>query len=227
MINHPELYGLDDSKLVQLEQGIKLTLNTTHAFEKLKKAAQKQDINIKICSAYRSFSRQLTIWNDKAQGKRVLLDKTNQAIDPVNLSAEQLVNTILHWTMLPGASRHHWGTDFDVYDGNQINKQALKLVTDEYQKSGPCYRLHQWLTQHAHDYGFYFPYQVGKSGVQAEPWHLSYFPQSGEFLHSFNIQVLRSVLASENLLLKPQILAQLSIICEQYVFRVATPPNTA
>ncbi|MCZ8486094.1 D-alanyl-D-alanine carboxypeptidase family protein [Vibrio lentus] len=30
-------------------------------------------------------------------------------------SEQQKLSAILRWSALPGASRHHWGCDFDVF----------------------------------------------------------------------------------------------------------------
>ena len=65
------------------------------------------------------------------------------------------------WSALPGASRHHWGTDFDVYDKAKIEStgKKLELIPEEYEDNGPCALLSQWLFNNAEKFGFYFPIQ--------------------------------------------------------------------
>jgi LAS superfamily LD-carboxypeptidase LdcB len=79
---------------------------------------------------------------------------------------------ILKYSSMPGTSRHHWGTDFD------INK-----LTNSYYESGDGKIILDWLTAHASHYGFARPYTAGRSGgYQEERWHWSYLPLSRKFL---------------------------------------------
>ncbi len=223
-IAHPALYGLDAEHLVSIDQFL-LTQKTAAAFQRLQKHAADSGINIQICSAYRDFHRQMAIWNAKAHGKRVLLDINNQAIDSKCLSENELIDCILTWSALPGASRHHWGTDIDVFDANNIQKADLALITDEYTGNGPCAQLASWLTQHAHEFGFYLPYQPNKSGVSPEPWHLSYYPESSQFMSHYQVESLRQLLSQSEIALQSALLKRLDKLVEEYVFYVAQPPN--
>jgi hypothetical protein len=45
-----------------------------------------------------------------------LLDAHNQPLDALQLGETERLHAILHWSALPGTSRHHWGTDLDIYD---------------------------------------------------------------------------------------------------------------
>lgn len=174
----------------QLETRFKLESQTALAFQAMADSAAKDGIKLAICSAYRPFDRQLAIWNAKASGKRVVLDINEQPVDITPLSESELVDLILLWSALPGASRHHWGTDIDVFDAEKIEVKSLRLVEAEYRDGGPCAQLHQWLVANAKDFGFYFPFQRGQSAVSAEPWHISYFPVSQILLPQFEVQAL-------------------------------------
>ena len=48
--------------------------------------------------------------------ERPLLDARNQPLDALQLGETERLHAILHWSALPGTSRHHWGTDLDIYD---------------------------------------------------------------------------------------------------------------
>ena len=48
--------------------------------------------------------------------ERPLLDANNQPLDALQLGETERLHAILHWSALPGTSRHHWGTDLDIYD---------------------------------------------------------------------------------------------------------------
>ncbi len=225
-IAHPALYGLDETHLVQFEQFL-LTSATATAFKKMQQQAQSDGINIQICSAYRNFERQMAIWDGKAQGKRPLLDINNSPVDSANLTDEQLVDAILCWSALPGASRHHWGTDIDVFDANNISKAELQLVTAEYIDNGPCALLAQWLVDNAARFGFYLPYQPEQSGVSPEAWHISYYPESSLFLSQYRAESLRLLLSQAEITLQSALLKQLDKLVEHYVFYVASAPKSS
>lgn len=193
----------------QLETRFKLESQTALAFQAMADSAAKDGIKLAICSAYRPFDRQLAIWNAKASGKRVVLDINEQPVDITPLSESELVDLILLWSALPGASRHHWGTDIDVFDAEKIEVKSLRLVEAEYRDGGPCAQLHQWLVANAKDFGFYFPFQRGQSAVSAEPWHISYFPVSQILLPQFEVQALTQIIAHSDMLLKDAVLARL------------------
>ena len=99
------------------------------------------------------------------------------------------------YSALPGASRHHWGTDLDIYDAAAIDESyQVQLSTEEYSANGPFARLVAWLDEHAHRYGFFMPYQAYQGGVAAEPWHISYQPVSSQYLAKINVQIIRQCL---------------------------------
>ena len=71
------------------------------------------------------------------------------------------------FSALPGASRHHWGTDFDFYDKAAItNKYQIRLQQDEYSEGGRFAALTAWLDDNMAQFGFYKPYdELGLSLV--------------------------------------------------------------
>ncbi|MGI1999044.1 M15 family metallopeptidase [Shewanella frigidimarina] len=218
-----KLYGLDDRHLVSIGQFL-LEQRTATAFLQLQCAASVAGFDVQICSAYRPFDRQLSIWNAKATGQRPLLDQDSNPVEFTSLTPQELIDTILIWSALPGASRHHWGTDFDIYDANNISKQALQLITAEYTADGPCAHLHKWLISHAADFGFYFPYQPDLSGVSPEPWHMSYFPVANELLEQFSADEFAKVLSAAEISLKSPLIERLTELVNHYVFFVAPSP---
>jgi len=220
---HAPLYGLDARDFVSIGQYL-LEQRTAAAFIQLQSVAATAGFDLQICSAFRPFERQLTIWNAKASGQRPLLDRSSTPVEFNALNPAQIIDTILIWSALPGASRHHWGTDIDVYDANSISQQTLQLITAEYTAEGPCAPLHQWLNLHAAQYGFYFPYQDQLSGVSPEPWHLSYFPVANQLLAQFTAVELAKVLSVAEISLKLPLLERLTELVNHYVFFVAPSP---
>ncbi len=100
---------------------------------------------------------------------------------------------ILRWSALPGASRHHWGTEIDVFDPDLLPKgQSLQLEPQEYQQNGYFAPLVEFLQQHLSDFDFYLPFlelpQDKKVGV--EPWHISYRPIAEKLQPLLTLDVL-------------------------------------
>ena len=115
-------------------------------FMALKAAAAIEGFDLCICSAYRSFDRQRVIWNDKLAGLRPVLDQFSNPIDLSQLDDWQKIQAVLRWSALPGASRHHWGTDFDIYDaGAMIADYQIQLVPEECKGTGVFAPMHGWL----------------------------------------------------------------------------------
>ncbi|RYV01408.1 peptidase M15 [Shewanella sp. OPT22] len=220
-ISNQYLYGLDSSQLIEVD-GFKFEHDTADAFSALVSGAKQDGIDIAVCSSYRSFEAQAAIWNNKATGKRKVLNKASEPIDISALSAAELVRSILTWSALPGTSRHHWGTDIDVFDPRFIAKKDIQLIPQEYQVGGPCEALSLWLDKNANQYGFYRPYQQGKSGVSPEPWHISFSPKSLQYMALFDKQELRRIITEQQIELFNEVDLQLEDIVTEYFYRVAS-----
>jgi LAS superfamily LD-carboxypeptidase LdcB len=194
------------------------------AFLGLRAEAARSGIDLIPASTFRDFDRQRRIWNDKYYGKRPLLDAAGRPLDPKRLNDEQIVEAILLWSALPGASRHHWGTEIDVIDRAALAPGTQpQMVPQEYQPGGIFEALGQWIPQHCTDFGFFLPYDVDRGGVQPEPWHLSYAPVSGHALAALTVDVLGAALAGVDLAAAEVVKRQLRSIHARYVLRVAQP----
>ncbi len=140
------ILGKTQEHLVPLE-GTKYLVHQQmlHDFLKLQQNAKKDGFDLQIISAFRDYERQLKIWNAKASGERQLLDDREVPLEYSQLSPTKIVFAILRWSALPGCSRHHWGSDIDVYDGKTQTAEEVKLTTAECYNEGPATRLHEWL----------------------------------------------------------------------------------
>jgi LAS superfamily LD-carboxypeptidase LdcB len=200
----------------------------TAAFLGLRAAATKSDIDLVAVSTFRSFEHQLTIWNDKFTGRRPLLDREGRALHRAAMSDTELVRAILLWSALPGASRHHWGTEIDLIDRAALpNGHRPQLVPAEYSPGGVFDRLGAWLPQHCEEYGFFLPYDRDRGGVQPEPWHVSFAPVSGRALRALTVEVLAAALSGAELAGAAVVRAQLRDIHARYVCAVAQPGTAA
>ncbi len=214
------ILGQNDNSLTSLENGHRLLPRVATAFHKMQTAAKTDNINISICSSFRSFDRQLSIWNKKFSGHLPLYTLQGDTLDHAALSDEEKIHAIMLWSALPGASRHHWGTDFDVYDKVSVenNGHKLQLIPEEYSGNGPCANMCAWIQQYAQDFGFYFPYSEYVGGVAAEPWHMSYKEQALQIEQQFDIEALQDALKNANILGKVTVLSLLPELVDRYTF---------
>ena len=86
----------------------------------MRESAAAAGIDLLPLSSFRDFERQRLIWNAKYRGERPALDRGGRTVDMSRLAPDRRIETILLWSALPGASRHHWGSDIDVADGRVI-----------------------------------------------------------------------------------------------------------
>ncbi|EQC48187.1 serine-type D-Ala-D-Ala carboxypeptidase [Bacteriovorax sp. BSW11_IV] len=160
-------------------------------FYELQKLAKTEGLELKIISGFRDFERQKMIWNKKAKGEATLYDKNGNALNYSDLSEKEIVFSILRWSAFPGASRHHWGTDFDIIDENALNENPLykvELLPSEYQEDGIFEKLGKWLEKDMRDLNLFFhPYASDLGGVSPEPWHISHIAASSEFEKEFTL----------------------------------------
>ncbi len=193
----------------------------------LREAARSDGFELEIVSSFRDFARQQAIWNAKYSGGRALLDRAECEIDPAALDDRGRVDAILLWSALPGASRHHWGTDIDVVDRAAVAPDYRpRLAVKEFAAGGPFSRLEAWLGEHMHRFGFFRPYTEDRGGVQPEPWHLSYAPVAVPALEALTPEVLTEAIATSGMLGREQVLARLAELHSRFVAAVSSPPTT-
>ncbi len=163
------------------EPAVKLHRDCWPAVYQLAAAAREAGFQLRIASGFRSFGRQLSIWNGKLDGSRGLFDDGGLALDCRQLSVAEQVAAVLRFSALPGASRHHWGSDFDVYDAASLpDGYRLQLAPHEYREGGVMAAFGGWLESQLAAPAesplaklFARPYSVDCGGVAVEPWHLS------------------------------------------------------
>jgi len=145
-----------------------LRTEVVEAFVKMAQDAKKEGIHLEVVSAFRSFHRQKTIWNTKfARFKGSDLQRAQK---------------ILEYSSMPGTSRHHWGTDFDL---NSVNPAFFDTPQG--------IQIYIWLENNAHKYGFFQPYKEfhkhRPTGFREEKWHWSYAPLADKILKEYKLRV--------------------------------------
>jgi LAS superfamily LD-carboxypeptidase LdcB len=197
-------------------------------FLAMRAAAAADGIDLVAFSSFRDFDRQLAIWNGKFRGERPMQDRAGRALEAATLTPRERAAAILWWSALPGASRHHWGTDFDVMDLAGLPPgYRIQVIPAEYRAGGPFERLTTWLDAHMHAFGFFRPYDTDRGGVAPEPWHLSYAPVAQLAQRELSVERLREVLLAADIDGKEEVLAALPGTFRRYVVDVDAPPEAA
>ena len=215
--------GQSDAHLVAIQNHY-LHANIVNDFIALQSAAASAGFDLCIASSFRDFNRQSAIWNAKFSNKRVVLNKAQQAVELNSLSDIEKCTAIMLYSALPGASRHHLGTDLDIFDKSAVSDDyELQLTPDEYQHGGPFAELSQWLDTHLAEFGFYRPYQHDLGGVAPELWHISHIAQSEQLMRHLSVEVLHNCIKESDLLGKDAILTHLPALYERFVINVSPP----
>lgn len=220
--NNGLLLGLDERELVESPLlACRVHRQVLDPLLFLAERAASAGFILKVASSYRSFERQLLIWNNKARGLRSVLNDAGEAIDINALSERDKVFAILRWSALPGASRHHWGTDVDVYGSAHMDADyQLQLTVAETQGDGPYAEFHLWLNDELAqgNSDFFRPYAQDHGGIAPEPWHLSYAPLATIFSRQLTRELLREQLEQTDLELKQTVLDNLDEIYQRFIY---------
>lgn len=222
-----ELTGHADTHVVPLDDpGIRVHRGVLAPLAAMREAAARAGIDLAVASSFRDFTRQRGIWNAKWRGERPVLDAAGVPVDVAALAPPARAEAILHWSALPGGSRHHWGTDLDLWDRAAVAPgYRLRLVPEEYAPGGPFAALDGWLVRNMRRYGFYRPYATCANGVQPEPWHLSFAPVAEPARRALDVAMLAAAIKGAGVLGEDAILAALPLIHARYVARVDLPPR--
>ena len=146
-----------------------LKKETYAAYKKMYADALKDGVKLSIISGTRSFNDQHSKWDTKWRNSEY------SGIKNIALKTTKMIR----WWSMPGTSRHHWGTDVDLTN--------MKLP---FYKSPAGKKMFAWLTKNAAKYGFYQPFNAGRTtGYQEEKWHWSYVPLAKIYLQEYVKQV--------------------------------------
>ena len=197
-----------------------LQAEAAKAFQGLQQSAVKNGFNLQPASSFRDFARQQLIWNGKFSGERKVHDDFGTALELGQLDDWQKCLAILRWSALPGASRHHWGTEIDIFDPDLLPQgQTLQLEPWEYEKGGYFFELSEFLTENLPHFDFALPFmQMPKNKkIGREPWHISYLPLAEQAKQRFSKGVLLQAWENEDIAGKAVLQAYLPIVFESYI----------
>jgi len=183
-----QLIGKDNSDMIGLT--FKMQTKAYSSFVTMQSNAYKAKVKIRVVSGYRSFEKQKQIFENKYS---LYLSE--------GMSPKQAIKKIIEYSTIPGTSRHHWGTDVDIFDGSVPKPESI-LEEENYYDKGPYTKLKQWLDKNANSYGFYEVYtnNPDRKGFKHEPWHYSYAPIAKPMLEEYKNLDLKKVFEEENIL---------------------------
>lgn len=188
-------------------------------YNKLKERLAKEGFALRLESAYRPFERQLSIWNRKASGELKLLDAQGNPMEHPT-DEEQLMRAILTWSALPGASRHHLGSDLDVVDGNAC-PEGYEVQLTPAECDGMFAPFHARLTElieAGEAFGFSRVFIPGRGKIQPEKWHIAHLPSSRKRLENFSLKDLRRIYEGTEIACKSALLDNLDSLAEDYIY---------
>ncbi len=125
-----------------------------------------------VRSSTRNWYVQKIIWENKWNGRTLVGGRDLSIVfsDPRKRALK-----ILEYSSMPGTSRHHWGTDFD-----------MNVLRNSYYDSGNGATIYRWMRRNARRFGFCQPYTAGrKGGYKEERWHWSYVPLARFYLRDW------------------------------------------
>ncbi|OGG94759.1 MAG: hypothetical protein A2527_06060 [Candidatus Lambdaproteobacteria bacterium RIFOXYD2_FULL_50_16] len=194
------------------------------AFFEMQEEARSAGIELAVFSGFRDFDTQVRIWRLKAAGERPLYNTQGQPIPYASLSPEALIHAILRWSALPGASRHHWGSEIDLIDQRAMPPgYRVELLPHEYAQGGIFGHLNTWIEQNAARFGFFQPYKEDLGGVAPEPWHLSLKELSIPALKALTPGLLQETLQKAELPLSETLLPMVDLLYSRYVINICPP----
>ncbi|RBW64097.1 D-alanyl-D-alanine carboxypeptidase family protein [Vibrionales bacterium C3R12] len=218
-----QLTGQTNDHLVPVTIGQKEFLihpNVQNDLLALSAAAQQAGFQMHIASGFRDYARQKAIWDNKFSGHSTINDTHNQAIPFDSMTEEQRIFAILRWSALPGASRHHWGTDFDLFAADRLPENTkLQLETWEYD-TGHQAEFSIWLKANLGTFGFFIPYSQDLGGVAVEPWHISHRLTAASCLEQLTQDQLACQIKTLPILGQELVLQNLPTIYTQYVTNI-------
>lgn len=213
-----QITGIEDSHITWLSDNIGLHHDVVSPWQTLQSQAKEAGFDLVIASGFRNFSRQCAIWNRKFHGELAVKNSANEIVDTEKLTDIEKIHAIMLYSALPSGSRHHWGTDIDVYASNLLPSDCqLQLEPWEYQQDGYFFELSKWLKAHAPALGFGFPYDKYRQGVAIEPWHLSYLPLANKCQQALSIGVITKAISEHDVAAKSEILTHINTLYQQYI----------
>lgn len=145
-----------DAELTNINSSLMADARIIDDIYEMLDAAQEDGVSLMICSAYRSYDRQTTLFNNKMN------KLMNQGMNYMDAYAVGSMSVTV-----PGTSEHQLGLALDILTPGYVEMDDGFGETE----------AGLWLAQNAPDYGFILRYPKDKeeiTGIIYEPWHFRY-----------------------------------------------------
>lgn len=180
---------LDRQRLVDCDGAHRCHPEALFPLRQLTEDARAAGFEIAVASAFRDVEHQARIVELKFTGALPVLDRDEQPLDISTMSAADKMAAICVFSAIPGFSRHHLGSDFDIYPINLLPQgHSLQLTAREYDARDPGGYFHpflDYLHRRLGNFGFFMPYS-GENGMGYEPWHISCRSLASRLLRDFS-----------------------------------------
>lgn len=175
----------------RVKPGITLRREALDAFLRMARALREarlgRGIGLYVTSATRTYRDQKVIWERKWRqlGRRRAYRRDRRA----------RALAVLRYSSMPGASRHHWGTEIDIAYRRWCGRRCFDNSAF---RRGPGARLYRWLVANAPRFGFCQPYRGSPRerargryghGHAEERWHWSYAPLARRYLAAYRARI--------------------------------------
>lgn len=142
--------------LIPLNNQQSIDQRAYQALQEMLNDAKKMDLEILICSSYRTYDKQKELFVNKV--KKYLKEGYSYN------EAQEIAST---WVAKPNTSEHQLGLAVDLVSKHNQRLDSSQEKTDE----------QQWLIENCWNYGFILRYPLDKSDITKisyEPWHYRY-----------------------------------------------------
>lgn len=162
-------------ELADIENGQQIDARAADDLEEMMADCRDAGYSPYICSSYREYSKQVTLFNNDV---RKYMNQGYTEQEARDKTAESVA--------IPGTSEHEAGLALDIVDvGYQVLEESQENTETQ-----------KWLMEHCWDYGFILRYPKDKTditGITYEPWHYRYvgrkvsqaMRESGECLEEY------------------------------------------
>ena len=149
----PEDYNV---KLKTINGNMKVDERVYNDLKQMLSDAKNEDLDLLICSSYRSTDKQKKLFNDKVK-----------EYEKKGYNNEEAYREASYWILIPGTSEHETGLSVDIVS------MEYQILDEEQENT----KEQKWLIENSYKYGFVLRYPTNKkdiTGINYEPWHYRY-----------------------------------------------------
>lgn len=153
---HPLDASYEPESLTSISETCQVDGRIADELQQMLNDGAAQGLSMYVTSAYRSYSRQVNVFNESMQ------ERMNQGMTPLEAYQQTSIQVAV-----PGTSEHATGLAVDIISTHYDELDERQGDTEE----------QKWLMEHCQDYGFILRYPSEKSditGIIYEPWHYRY-----------------------------------------------------